>query len=47
MIRGTKDKPLWKWINGKCYAFDYEGKVYCDCVTPDGYRVDKSGFWIK
>ncbi|MDU0324827.1 MULTISPECIES: hypothetical protein [Clostridium] len=21
--------------------------MYCDCVTPDGWRVDESGMWIK
>lgn len=47
MIRESDDKVLWKWINGKCYAFVEDGKMYCDCVTPDKYRVDKSGAWIK
>ncbi|MDR3594603.1 N-acetylmuramoyl-L-alanine amidase [Clostridium sp.] len=47
MIKGTKDKPLWRWIDSGCYAFDECGKMYCDCVTPDGFRVDKSGNWIK
>ncbi len=47
MVRGSKDKPLWKWINGKCYAFDEAGKMCCNCVTPDNYRVDGSGAWIE
>jgi len=47
MIRGSNDKPLWKWIDSGCHAFDEEGRMYCDCVTPDGFRVDKSGSWIK
>lgn len=47
MVSGQKDKPLWKWIDGGCYAFDEEGRRYCDCVTPDGWRVDESGMWVK
>ncbi|OOP72124.1 N-acetylmuramoyl-L-alanine amidase [Clostridium beijerinckii] len=47
MVRGTKDKPLWKWINGKCYAFGEDGKMYSNCVTPDGFKVDGCGAWIK
>jgi len=46
MVRGSKDKHLWKWINGKCYAFGEDGKMYFDCVTPDNYRVDRSGAWV-
>jgi N-acetylmuramoyl-L-alanine amidase len=47
MVRGSKDKPLWKWIDSECYAFDESGKMYCDCVTPGNYRVDRSGAWVK
>lgn len=47
MVRGNKDKPLWKWIDSSCYAFDEAGQMYCDCVTPDWYKVDESGAWIK
>ncbi|WP_366512058.1 N-acetylmuramoyl-L-alanine amidase [Clostridium sp.] len=25
MVRGSKDKPLWKWIDSGCYAFDEHG----------------------
>ncbi|OOM13472.1 autolysin [Clostridium saccharobutylicum] len=25
MIRGSKDKVLWKWIDSSCYAFDESG----------------------
>jgi N-acetylmuramoyl-L-alanine amidase len=46
MVRGSKDKPLWKWIDSACYAFDEHGVMYCDCVTPDGWKVDGNGFWI-
>ena len=47
MVYGVKNKPLWKWIDGGCYAFDEDGRMYCDCVTPDGWRVDESGMWVK
>ncbi|EHI98158.1 LOW QUALITY PROTEIN: hypothetical protein CDLVIII_1465 [Clostridium sp. DL-VIII] len=47
MVRGSKEKPLWKWIYSGCYAFDESGKMYCDCVTPDGYSVNEEGVWIK
>lgn len=47
MLRGSKEKPLWKWINGKCYAFAEDGKMYCDCVSLDGYVVDENGAWIS
>jgi N-acetylmuramoyl-L-alanine amidase len=47
MLRGSKDKPLWLWIDSECYAFDEHGKMYCDCVTPDGWRVDENGKWLK
>ena len=47
MIRGSKGKPLWRWIDSWCYAFDEHGRMYCDCVTPDGFSVDHSGAWRK
>ena len=47
MLRGSKDKPLWKWIDGGCYAFNEQGQMYFDCVTPDGFRVDETGSWIR
>ncbi|WP_017209987.1 N-acetylmuramoyl-L-alanine amidase [Clostridium beijerinckii] len=47
MIRGSEDKPLWKWIDSGCYAFDEHGRMYCDCVTPDGWKVDESGVWMR
>lgn len=37
----------WVWIKDKCYCFDEHGVLYVDCVTPDGYKVDKNGTWIK
>jgi N-acetylmuramoyl-L-alanine amidase len=47
MVRASKGKVLWLWIDGGCYAFGADGKMYEDCVTPDGFVVDKSGAWIK
>ncbi|AVK51270.1 cell wall hydrolase [Clostridium sp. MF28] len=47
MLRGSKDKPLWKCIDSGCYAFDEQGKMYCDCVTPDGWKVNADGAWIN
>lgn len=47
MIRGSEDKPLWLWIDNACYAFDEHGKMYCDCITQDGYVVDGSGAWLN
>lgn len=41
----SKDAPLWRWIKEECYAFDNTGACYCNCVTPDGYTVDKDGAW--
>jgi N-acetylmuramoyl-L-alanine amidase len=47
MVRGSKDKPLWLWTDGSCYAFNEDGQMYCDCITPDGYRVDRNGEWLE
>lgn len=46
MVRGSKDKVLWKWIDDSCYAFDECGRMYCNCVTPDNYLVEESGAWL-
>lgn len=46
MVRGKKEKPLWICIYSGCYAFNERGQMYCDCFTPDGYRVDKNGEWL-
>ncbi len=36
----------WNWINGRCYYMDQKnGYMLADCVTPDGYTVDKTGAW--
>ncbi|MVX64829.1 N-acetylmuramoyl-L-alanine amidase [Clostridium chromiireducens] len=47
MVRASNVKVLWLWIDGDCYAFSEVGRMYCDCVTPDGFSVDESGNWIK
>lgn len=39
-------KSQWLWINDECYCFDQNGVLYIDCVTPDGYKVDKDGSWM-
>ncbi len=35
----------WQWIDGYCYCFDANGKLYTNCTTPDGYTVDAEGRW--
>jgi len=47
MVRGGKERPLWVWIDGGCYAFNEHGRMYCGCITPDGWRVDESGAWFR
>lgn len=37
----------WLWIDGECYYFGDKGGMYANCTTPDGYRVDETGAWIK
>lgn len=27
MVRGSKDKALWKWIDSDCHAFDEHGRI--------------------
>ncbi|WP_238917273.1 N-acetylmuramoyl-L-alanine amidase [Clostridium sp. YIM B02555] len=40
-------KKQWLWVEGECYCFDDTGAMYENCTTPDGYRVDETGAWIK
>ena len=47
MVRSCEGKVLWLCLDGDCYAFGEKGRMYCDCVTPDGYVVDGSGAWIR
>lgn len=39
-------KTGWQWIDGYCYCFAEDGKMYADTVTPDGYQVNEEGRWI-
>ena len=34
------DKDNWYYLNKN-------GDMAVDCITPDGYQVDKNGIWIK
>lgn len=46
MVHTTNEKePKWIWIDRKCYAFNKDGVMYKDCVTPDGYTVQSDGAW--
>jgi hypothetical protein len=36
----------WHLIGGKYYCFSGSGSLYCSCMTPDGYEVDRDGVWI-
>lgn len=40
-------KLEWLYIDEECYCFSNTGALYINTVTPDGYKVDKSGAWIK
>lgn len=35
----------WAWIDGYSYSFDADGKMYANCITPDGYEVNADGKW--
>lgn len=41
----------WFWLDGnrdgieECYAFDENGWMYADTITPDGYTVNREGAW--
>lgn len=35
-----------EWIEGKYYVGE-SGSMYTDTVTPDGYKVDETGKWVK
>lgn len=35
----------WYWIGNKCYCFSTTGSLYQDCLTYDGYTINKDGAW--
>lgn len=35
----------WQWIDGKSYCFDFNGNMYANTTTPDGYTVNADGQW--
>ena len=37
----------WQWIDGYCYLFDAEGKMYANTTTPDGFVVNADGQWME
>ena len=37
----------WSLINGKYYYFNASGAMLANTTTPDGYKVDASGAWVK
>jgi hypothetical protein len=37
----------WCNVENKWYYFDLDGKMLKDRETPDGYKFDKNGAWIK
>ncbi len=43
----------WQWIDGnhdgifECYAFDANGYMYANTMTPDGYYVGTDGAWVQ
>ncbi len=37
----------WYWIDGYCYLFRSDGRLYTETVTPDGFYVDGDGRWSE
>lgn len=43
----------WHWMDRddieglECYYINYDGSIYKNGITPDGYRVDSNGAWIE
>lgn len=44
---GVYPADEWKEIDGKSYYFGYDGYMWADGWTPDGYFVDASGAWVR
>ncbi len=37
----------WKKLNGNYYFFKADGKMLTNAMTPDGYKVDSNGVWVR
>lgn len=52
MEDGSYAQNEWRWLDGdndgvaECYAFDGEGWMYANTVTPDGFQVNEDGAWV-
>lgn len=44
---GSMAADGWRWIDGYCYLFDKDGKLYVNTVTPDGFTVNADGQWME
>ena len=44
---GTMAKSRWIQTNGYWYYVGSDGALYVNTTTPDGYKVDANGVWIK
>lgn len=50
---GTYPSYSWEWIDNdgdgiyQCYAFDENGYLYTNTLTPDGYLVGADGAWYE
>lgn len=44
---GECHKSGWKEIDEKWYCFAEDGYLYVSTTTPDGYKVDENGVWVK
>ena len=48
-FRGNGAMVANSWVQwkGEWYYCDKDGRMLTDTTTPDGYKVDKNGKWIK
>lgn len=46
-VNGHMITNEWRLSGGYWYYLGSDGKMLKDCVTPDGYRVNEDGVWIK
>lgn len=40
-------KSKWIWWKDECYYLSVDGAMLVNTTTPDGYKVDETGAWIK